>query len=796
MTTISTTFPATGPTSGTLVTADGRTLPLTAVRLDVRAAAGLAQVRLVQTFQNPFAEPLHVTYQLPLPAEAAVGGFAFTIGELRIVGDIDGRSAARERFEQALASGHTAALLEQDRSSLFTQELGNVPPGAEIEAVIDVDQPLCWQDGRWQWRFPTTVAPRFLGAPGRVGDAGRLAVDVADPAAAPLPPRCELALAIDDVLTGDVQSPSHLLVTGATTARETIAPTGDSVCVTFAAGGGRVAMDRDVVVSWPVAAPAVGLALRTLRGERALEGQAFGLLTLVPPRSDARLRQRQRDLIVLLDISGSMHGAPLAQAQAVTAALIDSLDSEDRLEMIAFASRPTAWQRQPQYATPANKAAAHKWLFGLQASGSTEMHEAILAALASVRAGVQRQVVIVSDGLIGFEQEIVGAIQKGLPAHSRVHAVGVGSAPNRTLTRGASRAGRGLEVLIGIDEDPRDAAQRLLARTAAPCVDELTIAGTAVVEVAPAALPDVFGGAPARLALRLRPEGGTLIVRGATAAGPFVHELQVAAITAGGDAAIGRLFGRELVEDLEVALAAGASAQAIDAQMEAIGLAHRIATRMTSWLAVADQVLVDPQAPQRHAVVPQELPHGMSIDRLGLRRCGSMAFAEECLAMPSSVCAPVPARSRDKSKKARWPSKPTGKIDAESDALREEWDDVAFGGAVPGRGMASEPPVRLRALLRSRGEDGWLFVLEGVADWRVPAKVTVVLADGSEIELAVDVARTTAAGAIPPGAQVRLTLLVEPGMLQPGLLQPGMLSGDAVRLRWLDGLVVLDVPIA
>ena len=87
-------------------------------------------------------------------------------------------------------------------------------------------------------------------------------------------------------------------------------------------------------------------------------------------------------------------------------------------------------------------------------------------------------------------------------------------------------------------------------------------------------------------------------------------------------------------------------------------------------------------------------------------------------------------------------------------------------------------------------------MLEGVADWRVPAKVTVVLADGSEIELAVDVARTTAAGAIPPGAQVRLTLLVEPRMLQPGLLQPGMLSGDAVRLRWLDGLVVLDVPIA
>jgi hypothetical protein len=123
--------------------------------------------------------------------------------------------------------------------------------------------------------------------------------------------------------------------------------------------------------------------------------------------------------------------------------------------------------------------------------------------------------------------------------------------------------------------------------------------------------------------------------------------------------------------------------------------------------------------------------------------------------------------------------------------LFDDADDRVFGGAVPGRGLASEQPVAWRAQLRSRGDGGWLFVIEGVVDWRVPAKVTVVLADGSEIELTVDAARSTAAGAIPPGAQVRLTLLVAPDMLQPG-----MLSGEVARLRWLDGSVVLDVPIA
>ncbi len=778
------------PSCGTLVTADGRTLPLAATRLEVRAAAGLAAVRLVQTFRNPFAEPLHVTYQLPLPAEAAVGGFAFRIGDEHVVGEIDRRAAARERFEQALASGRTAALLEQDRSSLFTQELGNVPPGAEIEATIDVDQPLLWQDGGWQWRFPTTVAPRYLGAAGRVADADRIAVDVVDPST-PLPPRCELLLMIDDVLVvpgpGAVRSPSHGITIG-----EPVDPCAGAL-VLFGTEDGRVAMDRDVVVTWQVAAPAVGLTLRTLQGERGLAGQAFGLLTLVPPRVGSTLRRRQRDLIVLLDISGSMHGAPLAQAQAVTASLIGSLDAEDRLELIAFASRPEAWQRKPVFATAANKAAALRWLHGLQASGSTEMHDAILAALHGARAGVQRQVVLVSDGQIGFEREIVGAISNGLPAHARVHVVGVGSAPNRTLTRGAARAGRGLEVLIGIGEDPVPAAQRLLTRTASPLVDELQITGSAVLACAPAAMPDVFGGAPARLALRLRPEGGTLVVRGATVDGPFVHELHVAPI-AGGDAAIGRLFGRECVEDLEVALAAGAPAATIDAQIEALGLAHRIATRQTSWIAVAAELRVDPRSPQRHVVVPQELPHGMSIERLGLRgrSLPVMAECDELLAAPApSVCRAMPAgmpapKSREVSKKERVRSPRSDLGQAKADGA-----DGA-GGARAERRQANEPPAppspppTVRARLRSRGDGGWIFAIDGLATWHAPLRVTVVFAEGREVELAVDAARTTLTGPLLVGVHAQLVLLA----------LAAMPTAAAVRLRWTDGSVVLDVPIA
>src|SRR5262245_5169895 len=117
-------------------------LPLLGARLRVEASGGLARVVCEQRFENRGTEPLPVTYSLPLPADAAVSGFAFRIGERRVVGEIDRKAAARERFEEALAEGRTAALLDEERSSLFTQELGNIPPGASVVAEVTLDQPL------------------------------------------------------------------------------------------------------------------------------------------------------------------------------------------------------------------------------------------------------------------------------------------------------------------------------------------------------------------------------------------------------------------------------------------------------------------------------------------------------------------------------------------------------------------------------------------------------------------------------------------------------------------------------
>src|SRR4029453_9321771 len=162
-----------------LAATDGRALTLRGVSIRAEARGGLARTELRQRFVNSYSEPLRVTYLVPLPQDAALAGYAFRIGARRIVGEVDRIAAARERFEAALVEGRAAGLVEQERANLFTLEIGNVPPEAEVVAELTIDKPLGWlSEGMWEWRFPTVVGPRYLGGGGRVSDAERVTVDV------------------------------------------------------------------------------------------------------------------------------------------------------------------------------------------------------------------------------------------------------------------------------------------------------------------------------------------------------------------------------------------------------------------------------------------------------------------------------------------------------------------------------------------------------------------------------------------------------------------------------------------
>jgi|GEM_PF-1191648 len=589
------------PTRGAeLVTRDGRSLPLVSARLHADAAGGIARVVLEQRFENRSDETLHVTYRMPLPADGAVSGYAFQIAGRTITGRIERKRAAREQFERAVASGKTAGLLEQERADIFTQSIGNLPARSALVAFIAVDVKLTWlPEGEWELRFPTVIGPRYVGAADLPGDVRATAITTAPDGVAA---RIQIAVKIGDAIRAGRApgSPSHALQVGH-----------DGLIELRDVAGAK--LDRDIVVRWPVAGATVGLALQLARAPN--RDDAYGLLTIVPPAREVNHRAVARDLIILLDTSGSMSGGPLGIAKRVVAQLIESLGDGDRLELIEFSDVPRRYRAAPVQATRDEKQAAIRWVRALEASSSTEMRAAVIEAMRSLRPHAQRQVVLATDGYIGGEAQIIDQLFHELPRSCRLHFVGVGSAVNRSLSTAMARAGRGAEVLCDLDEDVERAARRLIDRTRMPILTNVTLAGSALVAQAPELLPDVFEGAPFVAAVQLR--AGELVVRGDLAREPWEHRLTVRPGAAGNQAIVA-LFGRERVADLE---ARGATGGSYDGAIEEVGLAFQIATRLTSWIAVDEARTVS--GPARHETMPQALPYGTTAAAFGLRAAAS-----------------------------------------------------------------------------------------------------------------------------------------------------------------------------
>jgi Ca-activated chloride channel family protein len=751
------------PATAGLVAVDGRSFPLRTAAIRATAGGGIARTVFTQSYANPYFEPLEVLYTLPLPADGAVVGYTIHLGEKVITGQIEKRETAAKMYAGALAAGRMAGLLSAERADTFTQKLGNLPPGAEVRVEIEVLHPLAFlpavanppaTDALWQYRFPTVVGVRYEGAPGRVPDASLFDVERADPHGTPV--RLDLELLVED------GEPSLLAPRSTSHALATAAAARAATRVTLDA---PARLDRDLVVEWRAGSGAgapeqVGVRLVEGPGLPGDDGR-YGLLTITPPARPGRTFAR--DLTLLIDASGSMDGAPLAAAKALAQRLLADLGPEDRFELLAFASRMEKLVSGPVSANERNRRRAREKLAALRAGGGTEMASAIAEALAPLRGDSQRQVVLLSDGYIGFEGEVVGQVLSRLPAGARLHAVGIGSAPNRSLTQAAARAGRGIELLVGGEDEVERAATRLRAALVGPLLTDLEISGSAVRASAPGRPRDVLAGAPLVLAIELAPGGGSLAVSGRTAGATGRWTEQIAVLAAAATAAehcavtrmpVGALHGREAIADEELHLAViegHLEASATLDRIEALGLRHRIASRRTSLIAIAEEPSVDPRAPRRRERLPVELPAGVSAEGVGL---GGPMVRERGLGVafhagPDMVRMLRGARGRD-----------------------------LFAGTDLRAVVAV--PLEIEARVTCREGDLLVLEFESPADgFLLPGDrdtVRVVLDDRSVIETRVDAGLSTRTGPHARGLTLRLALRTAGGETWP--------SAPIVAITW------------
>ena len=553
--------------------ADGRRFELVALDTEVRyQVSGLvAEAAIRQRFSNRSEQWIEAQYVLPLSAGAAVHDLELHVGERRIVGEVREKEAARAAYVEAAAEGRRAALVESSGEQLFRTAVANVAPGETIEVDVRWSQEIRYRDARFGFVLPLTFTPRYGDATGTATSG----VARAEAAAPDVSVHVTLDAGFD---IARLDSPSHAIDVDVRGTRHVI---------TLAAG--KVRADRDFVLEWT---PRLGAAPTAAVLTERDGADTYALLMLLPRAELAD--PLPRELILVIDTSGSMLGESLEQARAAVDLALASLRPTDRFNVIRFESTTEALFEHAVAATPSDVRLAREWVAGLSANGGTEMAAALERALGDApEPGSVRQVVFATDGAVEGTGALYALIDRMLGA-SRLFPIGIGSAPNGTFIERADTLGRGKATLIRDTGEVGLRMRELFDTLDRPALRDLELAWPVAAEVAPAKLPDLYAGEPLLVVARLAgAASGQVEARGVLATAPWSTSLPLARhVEAAG---IARLWARRRIDSLEQSLDLGADPLEVRERVLELAQAQHLVTRYTSLVAV-EQVVARPDA--------------------------------------------------------------------------------------------------------------------------------------------------------------------------------------------------------
>lgn len=581
--------------------------PLQKSQVTLQVTGHIVRAKVSQTYTNPGADWLNAIYQFPLPEDSAVDTLRMKAGNRTIVGEIKPRAKARASFERARAAGKRASLIEQQRPNVFTANIANVAPNADITIDIEYQQALALTESGWALRFPTVVAPRY--SPRNHSEALPVALS-SDQA---LPPQPLLLEPDSDQnrLQLEVIVDAGVPVSVPVSATHNIAVTqvnGEVASYRVQLSSEALA-DRDFELTWapkPNAEPQASLQMEQHGSDW------FGLLTVAPPALNEQTTiGRPREIVLVLDTSGSMHGT-LDEAKAAIAYALQQLQPADRFNIIEFNSSHSSLFRESRLATPRNLQTATRFLTALKSTGGTEMRGALLEALKpSIPADMFSQVVFVTDGAVGNEVELFNLIETML-GERKLFTVGIGSAPNSFFMRKAAAAGRGSFTLINQGSEVASRMKTLLGRLASPMLTDLKMRDQAgqLVESGDA-IRDLYAGEPIVHVLRLPSLPEHLVIEGEQNEFAWQQPIQVKVVQGRG---IDRLWARGEIDTLADQIRRfaheGRDPQLLRDQATDVAMNHHLVSAYTSLVAIDTTPVRPADQSAEDRAIPRHLPKG------------------------------------------------------------------------------------------------------------------------------------------------------------------------------------------
>jgi Ca-activated chloride channel homolog len=610
-------------------------------RTDVKAGISgfIARVLVTQEFQNPSPDKIEAVYTFPLPQNAAVDDMTIQVGARTIRGEIKRREDAAAIYAHAIQRGQMAALLDQERPNIFKQTVGNVPPGENVRVMISYLVQLKYTDGSYEFVFPMVVGPRYIPGSVAIGhQGGGWAPDTDQvhngsritPPVTPPGTRAghdiSLAVALDaGVPIQDLRSPTHQI---------DVSRTGADSAMVLLRNASEIP-NKDFILRYTVAGATVVEGLLThatpgqprvipvATGMRPAQTQGYFNLMIQPPRRFPESDVTPKELIFVLDSSGSMNGFPEEKSKNLINYAIDGLYPGDTFNVIKFSGDTAVLFDKPVYPSAENVRLAKDFVNSNWGGGGTEMMGAIRAALQpSGSPDHLRIVVFLTDGEVGNDMEILGEIRKH--PNARVFAYGIGSSVNRFLLDRMAEEGRGEVEYVSYKPDGQEAAEaahRLYEHLRAPLLTDIALdfGRLPVTDIYPRHIRDLYSGRPVVVTGRYTAPAQGVVRLVAKRAGDFYSREVPVSFPAqeNHNNAIASLWARDKIDDLMSQDWAGVQQGTLRGdlrqQITQLGLDYHLMTQFTSFVAVEDRVVTDGGKPKR-IQVPIEMAEGVQYE--------------------------------------------------------------------------------------------------------------------------------------------------------------------------------------
>jgi Ca-activated chloride channel family protein len=578
-----------------------------------------ARAVITQRFENPSDKWVEGVYVYPLPQNSAVDTLKMQVGDKLLEGQVKERVEARQIYEKAAAEGYKATLIEQQRPNMFTNSVANIGPHETIVVQIEYQETVKLDGDKFQLRVPLVVGPRYIppsGEPLLVGytdesvvvatptvvkDANKITPPVIHPQYGKINPVSLSVKLKAGVSLAAVESAYH--------AAKVERPDAQSANITI---DGPVPADRDFVLNWKVAANAMPQA--TLFRE-TIGTDNYYLAMIVPPAGTAKVRQ-PRETIFVIDNSGSMAGESMRQAKAALLLGLQKLRPEDKFNVIRFDDTFDVLFKSAVPASETNLKVATNFVSVLDANGGTEIYAALQAALADLTPTDKahlRQVIFLTDGAVGNEDQVLQEIGKSL-GRSRLFTVGIGSAPNSYLMEHIAAQGRGTFTHIGSESEVVARMAELFNKLESPVMTDLRVADGVVLETSPNPIPDLYAGEPVVLTAVTGAQSGKVNITGRMGSTPWSTTLDLATAVEG--KGVSKLWARSKITSIESTRYKGAIEGDIDVAVLKVALDHHLVSRLTSLVAVD----VTPSRPVGAELnsheMPTNLPHGWNFEKV------------------------------------------------------------------------------------------------------------------------------------------------------------------------------------